>query len=536
MRRIGAIFLFLLTGSIVIISCKKNPTWDTNILAPIINASMSVNDLVKGTSVKTNPDSSVTIVFSDSLYTLNMDSLLKIPDTSISNGLVMPLTTTINPGSTIYPTQTTNTNYGVSSVQLKEAIIQSGFVKIEAMSTVPGKTDFTYSVPGATLAGNPLNISIQVPAGTGSNPGDTIIIRQLNNYKIDFTGPSHNSYNLLSTTISGILDPSDNPTVVNAGDSIHIKTTFYSIIPYYGQGYFGEITKSVGPSTSAFSLFNKFTSGTLSLQDIAVTFTLENGLGVDARATISQLTSINPRTGPPVSLLDATLINRAIDINAATQTYNPASPVTPTIQTFSIVPASSNILNWIDNLPTSIGYGLQITTNPLGNVSGSNNFAFNGYGIKAFFNISVPLALVANNLTLADTVQVSFGNTANLKQLKSGTFTMYATNGFPFSAGMQIYLLDNTTHAIVDSLINPAQSIAAGTTNSNGIVISPQNSTLTIPLDAYHTQLLFNTKTIVIMPRFNMNCPTCIPPYGKIYDYNHLTIKLVGNFDYQVKG
>ena len=539
MRRIGGILLFvLLTSGIVLISCKKqSPTWDTNILAPIINVSMSVDNLVKGTTVKVNNDSSVNVVFSDSLYTLNMDSLFRIPDTTIKTGIVMPLSSyTFSPGAQIYPTTTNTTNYGVSSVQLKEAIVQSGFVKISAISTVPGVTDFTYTVPGATLYGIPLNVTIKVPAGTSTSPGYTSIIYPLNNYNIDFTGPTHNSYNLLSTIISGILDPSDNPTVVTSNDSIQIITTFYSLVPYYGQGYFGKSVRSIGPSKSAFSLFRKFIAGTLNLQDVTVSFTLENGFGVDARANISQLSSKNIYTGTSVNLTDASLINQDININAATKSSNPASPVTPTIQTFVVTPTNSNILTWIDNLPDSIGYALKVTTDPLGNVSGSNDFAYYGYGIKAYFNINVPLALVANNLTLADTVQINFGNSAAIQQVKSGTFTLYATNGFPFSAAMQIYLLDNNAH-IIDSLIaQPQTTIAAGITNASGIVIIPENSTLTIPLDTYHTQQLFNTKTIIIMSRFNMNCPTCIPPFAKIYDYNRLTIKLVGNFDYQVKG
>jgi hypothetical protein len=238
MKRIRNSLLFLLlAGGIAFISCNKHPTWDTNILAPIINVSMSVNDLVKGGSVKTNPaDSSVTIVFSDSLYTMNTDSLFRLPDTTIVNSLKLPIATTytINPGQQIYPPTTTTSNYGVSSVQLKKVIVKSGFVKFEAQSRVSGITDFNYSVPAATLSGNPLNITIKVPAGTPAKPGDTTVVYPLDNYVLDFTGPSHNSYNLLSTIMSGVLDPGAPITIVNQSDSITIKATFYSVIPYYG--------------------------------------------------------------------------------------------------------------------------------------------------------------------------------------------------------------------------------------------------------------------------------------------------------------
>jgi len=537
MKKTRYILFLLVTAIAVFVACnKRTPTWDTQILAPIVNTSMSVNNLVTGTTVKANPDSSVTIVYSDSLYTLNQDSLFRIPDTTVLFAFPSPITTTVSPGGTIY-SSTTTSKYGVSSVQLTEAIIKSGFVKFEVISHVHGLTDFSYTAPGATLSGNPLSFTMKVPAATGTSPGIDSIILPLDGYKIDFTGPSHNSYNLLTTIVNGILDPSAPPTVVNAGDSLIVRTTFYSLVPYYGQGYFGKSVRNIGPKTTAFPLFKKFTSGSLSLQDVTVNFTLKNGFGVDASINISQLTSLN-RAGAAVSLTDPAIIGNTIHINRATQTYNPAAPVNPTVQTFTIDPSNSNILAWVDNLPVNVQTALQITTNPLGNVSGSNDFAFYGYGIQAYLDVTVPLSLVASNLTLADTVAVNYGSgSTSFQQIKSGTFTLYATNDFPFSAGMQIYLLDGTNTHIIDSIMLPNQSIAAGTTDATtGKVISPVNSQLVIQLNVNQAKELFNTKNIIITSRFNMNCPTCIPAFSKIYDYYYLNLKLVGNFDYQVKG
>lgn len=185
-------------------------------------------------------------------------------------------------------------------------------------------------------------------------------------------------------------------------------------------------------------------------------------------------------------------------------------------------------------MPTSIGYSLQVTTDPLGNVSGSNDFAYYGYGISANINVTIPLSLIANNLTLADTLAVNFAGSANTTQhIKSGTLTIYASNGFPFSAGLQLYLL-NKNNIVYDSLFIPAtQTINAAPVNAvTGIVTNPQSSVLTISLDAAHTQELFNTKNIILHARFNMgNLPST---YRKIYDYYQLGLKLVGNFDYQI--
>jgi hypothetical protein len=358
----------------------------------------------------------------------------------------------------------------------------------------------------------------------------------LSGYTIDFTGPTHNEYNDITASIQVTLDSNASPLTVNSGDKIvDANITFRKVIPYYAKGYFGTTIKTFGPENVAFPVFNKIVSGKLNLQNVSVNLTLKNGFGVDATLVLSQLSSYNSRTGDTVKLSapGVGVIGTPIHVNRATAINNPASPVNESIINFSLNPSNSNVLDWLDNLPTGVKYALQVTTDPLGNVSGSNDFAYYGYGINANINITIPLSLIATNLTLADTLAVNFAGSGNAgKHIKSGSLTLYATNGFPFSAGLQLYLL-NSSNVIYDSLFIPAQTIAAGQLNPNTeIVTSPRSSVLNISLDAAHTQELFNTKNIVLHARFNMGS---LPnTYIKIYDYYQLGIKLVGNFDYQI--
>jgi hypothetical protein len=530
--------LFCIAG---FLSCRKNitPSWDTQILAPLIKTTLSINNLVTNTSVKANPaDSSVTLVYTDSLYSLTLDSLLKIRDTTLVNAFASPLNTTISPGGALpFPPPNGPTQYNTGSVQLTNAILNSGKVLLVVRSYINQPTIYTYGVPNATSGGNQLSITVKVPAAIGNKPGEKDTLCDLSGYTIDFTGPNHNGNNLITTVLGGFVDPNaPGQATIVAGDSIVIDATFHNIIPYYGQGYFGQTSKSIGPKQSAFPLFSKISSGSLNLQNVGVSFTIVNGFGVDARITIPQLTSINARPGGITIPLTASIINNAININRATQTYNPASPVTPSVQTFSLSPTNSNILNWIDNLPTSVGYTIDLTTDPLGNVSGNTDFAFLGQGIKAYLDVTVPLYIAANNLTLADTMPVNFANSSQAEQIKSGTFTLYASNQFPFSADLQIYLLDSHMN-IIDSLCTSAETIAAGVKDAYGFVTTPQNSILTLPVSTTQANHLFSTHNLIIVSRFNTGCTTCTPiQYSKIYDTYQLNIKLIGNFDYQVKG
>ncbi len=532
---VTVIFGLIVSGCIFISCHKQSPSWDVGILAPVVNASMSINNIISSPYIKNNPDSTVSLVFTDSLYNLNIDTIVTIPDTVLDYFETSPFGTAVSPGQEMFYSKQT-TLYPIGSVELTKGTLQSGFLIFKVYNPLPQPIDYYYKVLNVIRYGTH-NDTLQVD--TLIKAGDSLTIQKsLNGYSVDFTGPMHNGYNDITTSIQVVLDPSAMPLNVTSGDTlVFAHVSFSNVIPYYAKGYFGTTTKAFGPQNEAFPIFNKITAGTLNLQNVSVNLTLVNGFGVDATLNLSQLSSYNSRTNTTVNLTDAGVINSPIHVNRATPTNNapPASPVNPSVLSFAINPTTSpNILQWLDNMPTAVGYALNVTTDPLGNVSGSNDFAYYGYGISANINVNIPLSLIANNLTLADTLAVNFAGSGSTNQhVKSGTLTIYATNGFPFSAGLQLYLL-NKNNAIYDSLFIPAsQTITAGVVNAvTGIVASPQSSVLNISLDAAHTQELFNTKNIILHARFNMG--SLPATYRKIYDYYQLNLKLVGNFDYQV--
>lgn len=520
----------------IVFSCNKklSPSWDTNILVPVLNASMSINNILTSNIIQKNPvDSSIMLVYTDSLYNLNLDSLLKIPDTALKYDYQYVFSpTTVTPGSLIFETPPTTTTYPLGSVELTKGILHSGYLHFNVRNHLSQPVDYFYRVLNVIRDGtDTLGVTLKVPANTTIS--DSV---SLDSFDIDFTGPSHNSYNDITTEIKVYLDASASPLTVNTDDSLaSASVTFLNIVPYYAQGFFGTTTKTYSSKGVSFPVFNDITSGNLFLQNVTANLTLINGFGVDARIFLNQLSSVNVPKNSIVNMMDNGLINTTININSATQTYNSIAPVSPSVMNFSITPGNSNIIPWLDNLPTAVGYSAQVTTDPLGNLSGSHDFAFLGYGISFIINLTLPLSLVAQNLTLTDTIPLHFssGDTTQYKQVKSAAFTLYAGNGFPFSAAMKLYLI-NAKNIVEDSILIIPDSITRGVM-SNGKVVSPQNSVLKFSLNTYQAQEFFKAKELRILARFNMGCISCLPPqYIKIYSYYLLTIKLVGNFDYLV--
>ena len=71
---------------LMVASCRKNQGsgWNTNLLVPIASTNLSLQNLVKDSSIVVNKDSSLTLAYQSSLYQFNLaDQIVKIPDTSI---------------------------------------------------------------------------------------------------------------------------------------------------------------------------------------------------------------------------------------------------------------------------------------------------------------------------------------------------------------------------------------------------------------------------------------------------------------------
>lgn len=68
-------------------SCKKElsePNWDVDVLAPLAKATLTVDNIYNDSTKKVNPDNSISLVYSSGLYNFTLDTLFKIPDTTIS--------------------------------------------------------------------------------------------------------------------------------------------------------------------------------------------------------------------------------------------------------------------------------------------------------------------------------------------------------------------------------------------------------------------------------------------------------------------
>ena len=518
----SVIFLLL-----VFFSCRKEiekASWDTEVLTPLITATFDVSNLLPDSILHENPDSSLEIVYSKGIYNFDIGNLFVIPDTNLHAFYSIPFNFSLSPGQVIPFPSTSETVYQLPGIELKTFTVKAGKVSFRVKSRVREVTNFVYSIPCATLGGVPFSVKIDVPARIGNIPGIYDKQFDLSGYTINLTGPNGSKVNDIYTTLSVAISPLATDTVlVTPFDSLIIDNSFSDILPRYAKGYLGQNTIEIPNTQTNLNFFDRI-GGNVKLEAIKFDLSLENYIGVDARATLKNLKAINTNTNKTVSLItnsSSININRAVD--------NGGSPI-PSHANFPLTTGNSNIKDLIEILPNKMEYQLKVNMNPLGNISGSNDFIYTDKLLNGFLDMRIPLSFIANNLTLTNTLNLAISSGDN-RNINSGNLTLYANNGFPFDATIQLYLL-NENGVITDSLAGANSTIFQAPVNTQLKVTDKRLTKLIFPVNQEKMTRLYNTKRVLFKVKFNTSSQ---PQYIKIYDDYTLDIKLTGDFNYTLQ-
>jgi hypothetical protein len=352
-------------------------------------------------------------------------------------------------------------------------------------------------------------------------------IRDLSGARFDLRGPQGNSVNTVETLLGAQLDPNGNGAVVTDQDSLLLRARYEGLVPAYARGYFGQRTVSTGARSEAIAAMANLVSGTLRLAEATLTLRIENGFGADVQARIRRLRAVNTRTGQSVDLQHAFLqgpinLTRAVDLGTG---------FAPTAWSRTLDPGNSNILDFIATLPDRLDYELDAALNPLGDISNGNDFLYHESTVKARIDLEVPLRLAADGLTLQRSVAPVLPGTAEGHALRSGTLSLFATNGFPLDAQLALDLLD-AEGAVLEPI--PVEGLVlAGTLGSNGIVSQPRESVMRAHLREEAVTAIHRGARIRVRASFTTaNQPATV----RFYSHYALELQATLRADYLVNG
>ncbi len=522
------VILFILSLT-TLFACRKDfekPSWDVDLLAPLIKTSLSLNDLLPDSVIQVNPDTSIKLVYQNNIFNVDMDSLFQIPDTTIADVYVFPFNSIANPGNSFYSNNEEVTLNVKNGVELNYAVVESGFIELEIYSQIKEKIIVTYTIPSATKNGDTLVVQDMVDAATLTQDGYLKKTIDLTGYELDLTGVSKSKVNTFVTRAVGTVDTNATaPVTISVGEKITYQNTLVDIVPHFVRGYFGAQQVHYGPEATDISVFNQITGGTLDLDQVDVTLDFKNGIGVDAQLILNQFSTLNSNIGNNVTLTHSS-IGTPMNINRAQLTYS-VPEVNYTNYNITMNTGNSNIDQLIEIFPNQLIYDVNLNVNPLGNISGGNDFIYKSHTLEGNLNVEFPLSLIANNLTLQDTVDFNLSSENETGNIIDGTLFLYADNGYPFDATITMALYDENLNFLQNLTVN--NYIQSAPVDASLKVIDKKESVISVPLTTAEVDNLYKTKKIVLSIAFTT---TAQPQFIKIYDGYIINIKVVGDFTY----
>ncbi len=526
------LFLLLLLTAIII-SCKKendNVQWDINVLGPLAHGTMSIENLIGDSSLNVNGNGAVSLMIDTSFANFKLDSIYQIPDTTlITYQIWPPFPQVIDSGQT-FISSNNNVTLGVTGVQLKYALLKAGSIKIEIKNTLQSKILYSYTIPKALKNGIPFTVNFSVDSASTTSPQFFSQSYDFSGYAIDLTGSTGGSFNTLAYNVVAKADTDGVSFNLFGSDTLlNLKTSLLDIAPNYVRGYLGQSDLSDNKSIS-FGFGNLISDGTILLDSVEMKFDVTNYIGADIQAYFNSITSVNNRTGQIIPLSNSTLIQNYLNINRATESTPASFNVQPYVFSTTLNNSNSNIKQIMESLPDSLIYDMALQLNPLGNISGSNDFIYSDKIVDTRIQVNMPLSFAANQLTLSDTIDFAIEDASDLDPIGPATITLYATNGFPFALNMQLLLLD-VNNTVIDSLLVPGL-IAAGQLDVNNLVSASTLTKIPIPINENRKQNLTLTKKIKI--RAALTTPA-YPQLYQLFNSYHLDIKLIGDGEYHIR-
>ncbi len=516
--------LILLSPLLLFLQCRKTTTanWDVDMVFPVVNSQLNIKNFLGDSIFKADNTGLLNLSLTRIITAIKLDSLIKLPDTTIINYFISPFPVTLLPGQSLlnFPPAELKFNIG-DGVALKTVDIKKGTLKVKFSNTVAQPLDLIYVINSATKNGLPFTVSETVPPGTNS----LIKSYSLDGYNLNMRGLSGNVYNTIVQTYTVLLNANSPSITTNFGQGANIELAYSNIIPQYAEGYFGQQTIAIPLDTVIFDIVKNFDAKNFMLNSATFNFNILNQFGAEFTGTLFNIKAINGSSVVPLTTSQLSNIN----INRASKV---GTTIFQSVKSVSLNSTNSNIAPFLSVLPNKLIYQGSVALNPLGNLSGFNDFAFYNTGLNVTADVNIPLRFSADYFKLTSITAVDFTNIKQLDRVNSGDFMLSASNGYPFNAKLQAYMLD-VNQVVIDSLFIPtANTFYKGVTDAQNIVTFPTRTKVVAPFDKNKIENLKKTKSLKIITYFIMP-PS--PPDIKLFESYSFDVNIIAELNYNVK-
>lgn len=413
---------------VLISACRRDEStrWDIDARAPIVTGRLTWSDLLADSLLSVSENNLLHLQWKDDLAVFNLDTLVAIPDTLIYNSFDPPFVggpILIPAGSNIF-NSTENIVLKSNDALLREVHLSAGTLTYTVNSYVNGRVDVSYTLPGIQLPnGQVALLDITTEPGNQANPWSYTSSIDMSGVEVNLEGESGFSFNRLESILQVAAAASNQADIPLMGDdSVSVTLSFTGVRVAYAKGFFGQQSRGFVDSDDL-AVLAEF-SGMLNLDGVDIRLELTNNVGADFTIRMNRITALGSQT---TTNLIHPVLNQSLNLTRA-------SDINGTVfgQTESIVlnDGTSNIEAFLADIPQAIEFDAEFELNPLGNVTGSNDFIYTENAFKAELAIDIPMAFGSSGIWLADTLTVAgFEGDLNV----DATLELQFTNAFPFS-------------------------------------------------------------------------------------------------------
>lgn len=243
---------------------------------------------------------------------------------------------------------------------------------------------------------------------------------------------------------------------------------------------------------------------------------------LDIRDKVGLITLNRPQALNALNAQIVSEINQALDLGGSFRAAH---------NTFTLTERNSNIDAFIENLPDRIDYALDVTIDPLGDVSNGHDFLYHESTLSGDLELDIPLRIAATGLTLRKEVAVTLPGNRDRSSIRGALLHLFAVNGFPFSAAITLDIIDADGVAVSTLPVNG--TVASGTLGADGLVQQPVSSALSITLTGEQADRLNAGDRLRITATFNTASQ---PDHVRILDRYALDMQVTAAGNYIVNG
>ena len=401
-------------------SCRRESIrWDVDVAVPLLDDVVTWGDALEDSVLLPGTDGVAILAFKGPISSWSIESLTQLPDTLVSEDLTPDFVGgpfAVPPGAVLLDTEEDIVFQGIEQ-EFTYIRLESGRIEYSVESSTDGYIELQYAFPSVTVNEESVTLNVLLPPSISGEIQSEVGVIDLAGAEIDLTGISGTEINRIASqlTIGTPVDISDTAQVYGT-DSIRVRMHFKDLIIRQVAGYFGQEFLDLDAEQTVFDS-DIFVGGYIGLQPTRAMLSFHNTIGADLRLTLDALSVGGIPVGHPVMGLPQ-LVSRA-DWQG--------SQVVPAIWEVDLLAGFPDVFDLLGNLPESVFIQGNAVLNPLGDVSGGNDFFDAAYPPELNLDIEVPLNVQVNNLTLHQTMDVKSVGIPNF----DGKVVLQVTNGFP---------------------------------------------------------------------------------------------------------